>query len=78
MKTKFKLTKNNDKIPKIPSNTHAQQQQEQPFYGPLSGTTQVSRYQKKHSPTILIIQSLLDDDAVIHLRTSTEKYPTLM
>ena len=26
-------------------------QQQQPFYGPLSGTTQVSRYQKKHSPT---------------------------
>jgi len=28
-----------------------QQQQQQPFYSPLSGTTQVSRYQKKHSPT---------------------------
>jgi len=28
-----------------------QQQQQQPFYGPLSGTTRVSRYQKKHSPT---------------------------
>jgi len=27
------------------------QQQQQPFYGPLSGTTQVSQYQKKHSPT---------------------------
>jgi len=27
------------------------QQQQQPFYGPLSGTTWVSRYQKKHSPT---------------------------
>jgi len=27
------------------------QQHKQPFYGPLSGTTQVSRYQKKHSPT---------------------------
>jgi len=23
----------------------------QPFYGPLSGTTRVSQYQKKHSPT---------------------------
>ena len=34
-------------------------QQQQPFYGPLSGTTRVSWYQKKHSPTILIIiQSL--------------------
>jgi len=28
-----------------------QQQQQQPFYGPLSRTTQVSQYQKKHSPT---------------------------
>jgi len=28
-----------------------QQQQQWPFYGPLSGTTRVSRYQKKHSPT---------------------------
>jgi len=27
------------------------QQQQQPFYGPLSGTTQVSRSQKKQSPT---------------------------
>jgi len=26
-----------------------QQQQQQPFYGPLSGTTWVSRYQKKHN-----------------------------
>jgi len=25
--------------------------QQRPFYGPLSGTTRVSRYQKKHSPT---------------------------
>ena len=25
--------------------------QQQPFYGPLSGTTRVSCYQKKHSPT---------------------------
>jgi len=28
-----------------------QQQQQQPFYGRMSGTTQVSWYQKKHSPT---------------------------
>ena len=28
-----------------------QQQQQQPFYGSLSRTMQVSRYQKKHSPT---------------------------
>jgi len=27
-----------------------QQQQQQPFYSPLSGTTQVNWYQKKHSP----------------------------
>jgi len=26
-------------------------QQQQPFYGPLSGTTWMSEYQKKHSPT---------------------------
>jgi len=26
-------------------------QQQQPFYGPLSGTVRVSQYQKKHSPT---------------------------
>jgi len=31
-------------------NTHTHKQQ-QPFYRPLSGTTRVSRYQKKHSPT---------------------------
>jgi len=28
-----------------------QQHQQQPFYGPLSGTTWMSRYQKKHSLT---------------------------
>ena len=26
-------------------------QQQQPFYGPLSGTTRMSQYRKKHSPT---------------------------
>jgi len=26
--------------------------QQQPFYGPLSATTRVSQYQKKHSPTL--------------------------
>jgi len=31
--------------------TRQQQQQQQPFKDPLSGTTQVSQYQKKHSPT---------------------------
>jgi len=38
-------------IMKAVSVQQQQQQQQQPFYGPLSGTTQVSRYQKKHSPT---------------------------
>ena len=32
----------------VPSHTTTTQQL---FYGPLSGTTRVSRYQKKHSPT---------------------------
>ena len=31
--------------------TACTQQQQQPFYGPLSRITRVSRYQKKHSPT---------------------------
>ena len=30
---------------------HRTEQQQQPFYGPLSGTTRMSQYQKKHSPT---------------------------
>jgi len=29
----------------------SEQQQRRPVYSPLSGTTWVSRYQKKHSPT---------------------------
>jgi len=33
------------------TNTVKVVQQQQPFYGPLSGTTRVSRYHKKHSPT---------------------------
>ena len=33
------------------STVNLNKQQQQPFYGPLSGTTRVSRYQKKHSPT---------------------------
>ena len=32
-------------------NGYEMSQQQQSFYGPLSGTTRVSRYQKKHSPT---------------------------
>ena len=28
-----------------------EKEEQQPFYGPLSGTTRVSQYQKKHSPT---------------------------
>ena len=35
----------------INSLTRYTTQQQRPFYGPLSGTTRVSRYQKKHSPT---------------------------
>jgi len=34
-----------------PKSDQGQQQQQRPFYGPLSGTTRVNRYQKKHSPT---------------------------
>ena len=30
---------------------HLRRQRRQSFYGPFSGTTRVSRYQKKHSPT---------------------------
>jgi len=41
-----------DKLITIQQQQHQQQQQQQqPFYGPLSGTTWVSQYQKKHSPT---------------------------
>ena len=38
---------------KHPQNSHfiTSNNKQQPFYGPLSGTTRVSRYQKKHSPT---------------------------
>ena len=32
-------------------NTGCKTTTQQPFYGPLSGTTRVSQYQKKHSPT---------------------------
>ena len=38
-------------LPGPASNYVLRQQQQQPFYGPLSGTTRVSQYQKKHSPT---------------------------
>jgi len=34
----------------VNSRNFQQQEQQQPFYSPSSGTTQVSRYQKKHSP----------------------------
>ena len=45
-----------NKVQKFSSGTGSpgwsrKQQQQQPFYGPLLGTTQVSRYQKKHSAT---------------------------
>jgi len=43
------------------------QQQQQPFYGPLSGTIWVSWYQKKHSPpTILIITQSLSASSIYH------------
>ena len=35
----------------FPADFLAYMQQQQPFYGPLPGTTRVSLYQKKHSPT---------------------------
>jgi len=44
---------------------HSQQQQ-QSFYGPLSGTTRVSRYQKKHSSTILIIIQSLSASSIYY------------
>jgi len=43
----------------------------QPFNGLLSGTTQVSRYQKKHSPTHTI---LMIGHCVIHTITVKYKY----
>ena len=36
---------------RVRQHSHTIQQQQRPFYGPLSGTTRVSWYQKKHSPT---------------------------
>ena len=48
--TFFCSTKVISSIPSLSFNS-LQQQQQQPFYGPLSGTTRVSRYKKKHSPT---------------------------
>jgi len=38
-------------VPVITKNAKITHTQQRPFYGPLSGTTRVSRYQKKHSPT---------------------------
>jgi len=47
-----RYTTNNPKRHKYaPHSITQQQQQQQPFYGPLSRTTLVSWYQKKHSPT---------------------------
>jgi len=34
-------------------------QQQQLFYGPLSGTTQVTQYQKNHSPTHTLSTSFI-------------------
>jgi len=38
-------------MPGLYDKSAAQQRQQQPFYSPLSGTTRVSWYQKKHSPS---------------------------
>jgi len=40
-----------DDVSLATANPKVQQQQRRRFYGPLSVTTRVSRYQKKHSPT---------------------------
>jgi len=47
------------------------EQQQQSFYSPLSGTTRVSQYQKKHSPThrpdhhpVLILYQLLPSTTI--------------
>jgi len=44
------------------------QQQQQPFYGPLSLTTRVSRYTRRntHPPTILIIIQSLSASSIYH------------
>jgi len=39
------------RFPRTHTHTQPTTTQQQPFYGPLSGTTRVNRYQKKHSPT---------------------------
>ena len=48
MNTDMKADKTADNRTK---SSKPEQQQPQTFYGPLSGTTGVSQYQKKHSPT---------------------------
>ena len=47
-----------------------QQQRQQPFYGPLSGTTQMSWYQKKHSPTHIYHGHKLSLICLLHLLQS--------
>ena len=51
-------------------NEHIQQQQ-QPFNGPLSGTTRVGRYQKKHSPAHTHPGQRTSFITFLHLQRST-------
>ena len=51
--------------------THRQQQQQQPFNGRLSGTTGVSRYQKKHSPAHTHPGQCTSFITFLHLQRST-------
>jgi len=46
-------------------------QQEQSFYGPLSSTTRLSRYQKKHSPTHTYPNQQPSIISLFHLLRST-------
>jgi len=48
-----------------------QEEQQQPFYGPLSGTTWVSQYQKKHSPTHNYLDHQPSFVSFLHLLWST-------
>jgi len=47
-----------------------QQQQQQPFYGPLCRTTRVSQYRKKHSPTHTYHSHQLSYICFLHLLRS--------
>jgi len=54
------------------------QQQKQPFYNPLSGTTWVSWYQKKHSPTYLTGGYNLSCWTREHVMSTYQLYDILM